>query len=48
MKRNLCIGAMFLGFLVTIGMGTILLQKRATIQAAAVQAPMFEVDPLWP
>jgi hypothetical protein len=28
--------------------GSTLLQKQAAVQAAAVQAPMFEVDPLWP
>jgi DNA-binding beta-propeller fold protein YncE len=48
MKRNLCIGAIFLGSLGVFGVGSTLLQKQAAVEAAAVQAPMFEVDPLWP
>lgn len=28
--------------------GSRLIEKRATVQAAGVQAPRFEVDPLWP
>jgi DNA-binding beta-propeller fold protein YncE len=48
MKRNLCVGSIFVVLLVALGIGSAMLQKRAAVQAAAVQAPMFEVDPLWP
>src|SRR6266853_6516778 len=48
MKRNLYVGTIFLGLVAALGIGVTLLQKRAAVDAAAVQAPMFEVDPLWP
>ena len=48
MKRNLCVGAMFLSVAVALGFGSIALERKATVEAAAVQAPRFEVDPLWP
>jgi DNA-binding beta-propeller fold protein YncE len=48
MKRNIYVGAIFLALLVALGVGIIMLQKRAAVEAATVQAPMFEVDPLWP
>jgi DNA-binding beta-propeller fold protein YncE len=48
MKRNLYVGAILLGLVVALGAGFIVLEKKAAVQAATVQAPMFEVDPLWP
>ncbi|HXA78850.1 MAG TPA: hypothetical protein VNV41_17080 [Candidatus Acidoferrales bacterium] len=48
MKRNLYVGAIFLGLLLALGVGSALLWKRPAVEAAAVQVPMFEVDPLWP
>jgi len=48
MKRNLCICAAFVGTVVALGVGSAVLERRARVEAAAVQAPMFEVDPLWP
>ncbi len=48
MKRNLYVGAAFLALLVALGAGSAVLQKRAAVEAAAVQAPTFEVDPMWP
>src|SRR6202163_3278765 len=48
MKRNLSIGVAFAGLVVALGVGSSWLEKRARVEAAAVQAPMFEVDPLWP
>ena len=48
MKRNIYVGATFLALLIALGVGIIVLQKRAAVEAATVQAPMFEVDPLWP
>ena len=48
MKRNLCVGATFLGVLVTLAIGNLVLEKKTAVQAASVMAPRFEVDPLWP
>src|SRR5712671_3307545 len=48
MKRNLYVGTAFLGLVAALGIGSVLLEKRAAVEAATVQAPMFEVDPLWP
>src|SRR2546428_7053627 len=48
MKRNLFVGATLVVLLVALGIGSVLLEKRAAVEAAAVQVPMFEVDPLWP
>jgi hypothetical protein len=33
---------------ILLGVASGVLKKRAAVEAAAVQAPMFEVDPLWP
>src|SRR5712671_6844918 len=48
MKRNLYVGTIFLGLVAALGIGSVLLKKRAAVEAAGVQAPMFEVDPMWP
>src|ERR1700680_2161703 len=48
MKRKLYVGSIFLVLLAALGVGSVLLDKRAAVEASAVQAPMFEVDPLWP
>src|ERR1700681_4006421 len=48
MKRNLCICAIFLALIVGLGIASATLKKRATVEAATVQAPIFEVDPFWP
>jgi DNA-binding beta-propeller fold protein YncE len=48
MKRNLYVGAIFLFLLAAFGTASLVLQKRATAEAAGVQAPIFEVDPMWP
>src|ERR1700678_1324936 len=48
MNRNLRIGATLLGVLVALGVGSSLLDKRATVTAATVVAPKFEVEPMWP
>ena len=47
MKRKQYIAAYF-ALLVALGAGSYALQKRAVAEAAAVQAPRFEVDPMWP
>ena len=49
MKRNLFIGSSLVVLLVALGAAERLLQRTAAAQAqGAVQAPRFEVDPLWP
>ena len=48
MKRNLGIGLAFIAVVAALGIGSGLLEKKATVEAAGVQAPRFEVDPMWP
>jgi DNA-binding beta-propeller fold protein YncE len=48
MKRNLYLGIAFSALLVALGVASTLLEKRAAVEAAGVQAPRFEVDPMWP
>jgi DNA-binding beta-propeller fold protein YncE len=48
MKRQMYSGAIFLALLIALGVGSAVLEKRAAVEAAAVQAPIFEVDPMWP
>src|ERR1700681_3225782 len=48
MKRKFVVGAIFLAVLISLGIGSSLLEKRAAVEAAAVQAPRFEEDPMWP
>jgi DNA-binding beta-propeller fold protein YncE len=48
MKRHISVGALFLTAIVALGAGSRALDRRAAVEAAAVQAPHFEVDPLWP
>ena len=46
--RRFYIGAVFLTLFAALGIGQASLQNRADAQVRTVQAPMFEVDPLWP
>src|SRR6266853_993273 len=48
MKRSVWIGAAILVLVAGLGVGSIVLERKAAVQAAGVQAPMFEVDPMWP
>src|SRR5579864_4775496 len=48
MKRNISIGVAFAFLVIALGIGSSVLEKKARVEAAAVEAPMFEVDPLWP
>jgi len=48
MKRNFYTGGILLVLLALLAIGSHLLEKRATVAAAGVEAPRFEVDPLWP
>jgi len=47
-RRNLVSGLMLATGIIGLGVGQAILQHRAEAQGASVQAPMFEVDPLWP
>jgi DNA-binding beta-propeller fold protein YncE len=48
MQRNLGIGVTFVAVLTGLGVGSVVLERRATVEASGVQAPRFEVDPMWP
>jgi DNA-binding beta-propeller fold protein YncE len=48
MKRHLYVGAGFIALLGGLWIGSVVLGKRAVVQAATTMAPRFEVDPLWP
>src|SRR5579862_9165121 len=48
MKRNLVTGATFAAVLLALGIGSSLVDRHATVSAAATQAPRFEVEPMWP
>ena len=48
MKRNIRIGAGLAALAAALGVGSSLLRKWAVVEAAAVRAPRFEVDPMWP
>ena len=48
MRRNLGIGLTFVAVLAALGISSTVLQKKATVEASGVQAPRFEVDPMWP
>jgi len=47
-KRDLLIGMAFLVLLAALAVGEKVFESRAVAEAAGVQAPTFEVDPLWP
>ncbi len=40
--------ALLAALAILLGLASGVLKKRAAAEAAAIQAPMFEVDPLWP
>ena len=48
MKRNVYVAVAFVALLAALGVGSAVLEKRAAVEAASVQAPRFEVDPFWP
>ncbi len=47
-KRGWIMGTTIVALLAALAIGQALLQKQADAQARTVQAPVFEVDPLWP
>ncbi len=48
MRRNVSIGMSWVALLAALGTGSAVLTRMARVEAAGVQAPRFEVDPLWP
>src|SRR5882757_9392257 len=48
MTRHQYTGLGLVAFAGALGVGSILLQTHSIVEAAAVTAPRFEVDPLWP
>ena len=48
MKRNLGAALTLMALVLALEIGSVMLEKRAAVEAAAAQAPMFEVDPFWP
>src|SRR5271167_349610 len=48
MKRKHLVSAIFLTLLTALAVGSVVFEKRAVVEAAGVQAPRFEVDPMWP
>src|SRR4029079_18930943 len=48
MRRNLRVGATFVAVVAGLGIGSLVLDRRAAVEAAGFQARRFEVDPMWP
>jgi DNA-binding beta-propeller fold protein YncE len=48
MRRNLFGGSAFIALVTALGVGSVLLERAAAVQTVGVEAPVFEVDPLWP
>src|ERR1700743_3383117 len=48
MKINPRVGVAFCATLMILGISSVVLSKKATVHAGTVQAPRFEVDPMWP
>ncbi len=48
MKRSLLVGATFLAVLIGLQIASTLFKRKAAVEAAGIEAPVFEVDPMWP
>src|SRR5579864_4777156 len=49
MKRNVLVGSTFVALVAALGIGQTIAERHAAAQAKdAMQAPRFEVDPMWP
>ena len=48
MKTKVAIGLIFVALILALFTASTFLKKKATVEAAALQAPRFEVDPMWP
>lgn len=47
-SRSFVAGAVLATSIFALGLGQVALQRQADAQGATVQAPVYEVDPLWP
>ncbi len=47
-RRNVYRSAALFALIAGLWVGSAVFQRRAVVEAAGVQAPRFEVDPLWP
>src|SRR5579871_5590820 len=48
MSRKFILSGVFVALIVTLGIGSEIIQRRAAAADGAVTAPRFEVDPMWP
>src|ERR1051325_6055026 len=48
MSRNRRVGAVFVTVFLALGIASVVLDRVTKVKAAAVMAPRFEVDPMWP
>src|SRR2546421_8024635 len=48
MSRKSRMGGIFVAVFLALGVGSVVLDRVARVKAAAVMAPRFEVDPMWP
>src|SRR5215469_11004693 len=48
MRRDLKIGAALIATIASLGVGSILVNRRALAYSSPMKAPRFEVDPMWP
>jgi DNA-binding beta-propeller fold protein YncE len=48
MRRNAYIGVSFVVVIITLAIASSVLERKAAVEAAGLQAPTFEVDPFWP
>jgi len=48
MKRNVYIGAAFVALIAMLAVASFVLDRKTVVQAATVQIPRLEVDPMWP
>jgi DNA-binding beta-propeller fold protein YncE len=48
MNRHRRLGTMFVALSLALGIASIVLDRVGNVKAAAVMAPRFEVDPMWP
>src|SRR5438270_5759215 len=48
MSRKSRMGGIFVAVFLALGVGSVVLDRVARVTAAAVMAPRFEVNPMWP
>src|SRR5580704_16051988 len=48
MRRTFYLGVAGLGLLGALGITSVMVDRKVAAQSTSVQAPRFEVDPMWP